>query len=79
MADLLYANDEKSKALKYYRIALRKEPSDQWAAYRIGQDAEAKESKEMFTRLEKDDSLLGRLAKTKIMEIDLLNKVKEVY
>jgi tetratricopeptide (TPR) repeat protein len=79
MADILYKNEEKNKALKYYRIALKKSPENEWAAYRVGNDSEEKESKKMFDRLKTADSLLGQLARTKIMEIDLLNKVKEVY
>ncbi len=79
MGDILLTNDEKSKALKYYKIALKKSPEDEWAAYRVGNDGEAQESKKMFDQLKTSDSMLGRLARTKIMEIDLLNKVKEVY
>jgi hypothetical protein len=33
----------------------------------------------MYGRLEKGDTLLSRLAKTKLLELDLLSKVKEVY
>jgi tetratricopeptide (TPR) repeat protein len=79
MADMLYTSDEKNKALKYYRIALKISPENEWATYRVGNESEAQESKKMFDRLKTADSLLGRLARTKIMEIDLLNKVKEVY
>ena len=79
MADMLYTNDEKNKALKYYRIALKKSPENEWATYRVGNDSDEKESKKMFDQLKTADSLLGQLARTKIMEIDLLNKVKEVY
>ena len=79
IADILYTNDEKGKALKYYRIAYEKKPEDEWTAYRIGHDGSMNESKEIFGRMEKGDTLLSRLAKTRLIEIDLINKVKEVY
>ncbi len=36
-------------------------------------------SKEMFSRLQKGDTLLNTLAKAKLMEINLMNKVEEIY
>jgi hypothetical protein len=33
----------------------------------------------MYGRLKKGDTLLSRLAKTRLLELDLLSKVKEVY
>jgi tetratricopeptide (TPR) repeat protein len=77
-ADILYTMD-KQGYLKYYRIAYEKIPDDEWAAYRVGRGMSMSESKDMFGKLEKGDTLLGRLAKTRLQEMNLLNKVKEVY
>jgi tetratricopeptide (TPR) repeat protein len=79
LADYLYAHNEKSKALKYYRIAYRKDPDNEWVMYRVGSDTDMPESKDMFARIEQDDNLLGRMARSKLMEMVLINKVKEVY
>ncbi len=79
LADILYANNEKSRSLKYYRMAFRKKPNDEWIVYRLGQGTRMPESRVMFSRLEQGDTLLSRLAKTKLLEMDILNKVKEVY
>jgi tetratricopeptide (TPR) repeat protein len=79
LADILYENNGRSKSLKYYRIAHNKNPDDKWAMYRVGRNAVMPESGDMFRRLEKEENLFGRLAKTKLMEIALVNKVKEVY
>jgi len=79
MADILYTRNEKNKALKYYKIALQKSPEDEWATYRIGSDGGSSESEKMFGQLQQSNTLLGRLAKTKLKEIDLINKMKEVY
>jgi hypothetical protein len=49
MADILYKNEEKSKALKYYRIALKKSPENEWATYRVGYESKAQESKKCLT------------------------------
>lgn len=79
IADILYTRDEKNRALKYYNIALQKSPGNEWAAYRVGQDGESGASQKIFGRLQQSDTLLGRLAKTKLKEIELINKMEEVY
>ncbi|HDH05523.1 MAG TPA: tetratricopeptide repeat protein [Nitrospirae bacterium] len=79
LADILYVNNKKNRALKYYRIAYRKNPADEWAAYRVGQGAGMPESKDMFRRLQGGDTMLSHLAKTRLLEMDLMNKVNEVY
>ena len=37
------------------------------------------ETSKMLSKLEKGDNLLSRFAKTKLMEINLLNRINEVY
>ena len=79
LADILYTNNEKTRSLKYYRMAFQKNPDDEWTVYRLGKGTRMPESRVMFSRLKQGDTLLSRLAKTKLLEMDLLNKVKEVY
>ncbi|HBH60530.1 MAG TPA: hypothetical protein DDX85_02060 [Nitrospiraceae bacterium] len=79
LADMLYANDERSKALKYYRIAYKMNPENEWVMYRLIQDADTPEAEDMFSRLQQGDNLYGRLAKSKQMEMSLMNKIREVY
>jgi tetratricopeptide (TPR) repeat protein len=79
LADIFYANNNRSKSLKYYRIAREKSPDNEWAMYRVARDSDTPEAEGMFSRLQKGDNLIGRLAKSKLMEITLMNKVKEVY
>jgi len=79
IADILYKNNEKGKALEYYRKAYALNPDDEWISYRIGRAESGTESKELYSKLDKGGSMLGRLAKSKLMEINLLNKVREVY
>ncbi|RJQ45401.1 MAG: AMIN domain-containing protein [Nitrospiraceae bacterium] len=78
LADILYDLNEE-KALEYYRASYEKDPGNEWAAYRIGTIVDMPETNELFGRLEKGDSLISRVAKTKLREINLLNKIDEVY
>ncbi|MBL7049361.1 MAG: AMIN domain-containing protein [Nitrospira sp.] len=79
LADVLYENSLQEKALKYYRVAFKKKPDDNWIAYRLGLGSKPDESKVMYEKLQKGNELLNRLAKSKLMEMSLLNKVDEVY
>lgn len=79
LADIFYVRGDGDKAVKYYRMAYKIKPDNQWVMYRLGRDTDMPEAADMFSRLQKGDSLYGRLAKTRLMEISLMNKVKEVY
>jgi len=78
LADILYDTDEE-KALTYYRAAYEKNPQDEWTIYRIGLIVDMPETSKMLSKLQNGDDLLSRFAKTKLMEIDLLNRINEVY
>ncbi len=79
LADILYENNEKKMALKYYRTAYSKDPADEWTVYRIAYLTGLPESKDMYRSIEKGDTLLSRLAGVRLMEISVMDKVKEVY
>ena len=76
---MLLEDNKMNRALRYYRIAYGKDPDDEWTVYRLGYGESMPESKEMYNRLQKGGSLISRLAKTRLMEIDLQSKVDEVY
>lgn len=79
LADTLHSNNQKSRALKYYKIAFRKDPDNEWIAYRMGRGLSGSRSEEIFARLENGDTMLSELAKSKLMEIHLMNRLEEVY
>jgi tetratricopeptide (TPR) repeat protein len=79
LADIMYTNNDRVKSLKYYKIAYQKNPDDEWTIYRMGRGIGTPGSKDMFSRLQKGDTTVSRLSKTRLMEMDLLNKVEEVY
>jgi tetratricopeptide (TPR) repeat protein len=78
-ADILYATDDTNKSLKYYRIAGEKSPENEWVMYRLARDTAMPGSEDILNRLQKGDNLFARLAKSKLMEMSLMNRVKEVY
>ncbi len=78
-ADILYANNDTNKAHKYYRIAGEKSPENEWVMYRLARDTGMPDAEEILNRLQKGDNLLARLAKSKLKEMNLMNRVKEVY
>ncbi len=79
LADILYSMGRRSQASKYIRKAYQKNPDDEWVMYRMAHDVDRSRSRDMFARLGSGNSLLSRLAKTRIMEMNLLNRVSEVY
>ncbi len=79
LADIFHGEKKYDKAMKYYRTAYKKKPEDEWVTYRIGRGSGRKESSEMFAKLEKGDSIVSQVAKIKLIEFDLIDKVKEVY
>jgi tetratricopeptide (TPR) repeat protein len=79
LADVLYANNDTDKAIKYYRIAIEKGPENEWVMYRLARDTGRPEAEEILKRLQKGDDVFARLAKSKLMEKNLINRVKEVY
>jgi len=79
LADILYAKGQKTTALKYYRTAYTKNPDIEWAGYRVGRGMGMPESEEMYVSLQKGSTVINQLAKSKLLEITLLDKVQEVY
>ncbi len=79
LGDILDASGRRTEAVKYYRIAHKKDPDDEWTIYRIGRSTGREESEKMYTMLQGGDSLLSRVAETELTGIHILNKVNEVY
>ncbi len=79
LADIMLMQGDSEGALKYYRIALKKKPDDEWTIYRIGRIVNGPESIDMFSRMPNNDTLLGRAAKAKVVELSLIKRMQEVY
>jgi hypothetical protein len=75
----LYAKNKKEEARLYYESAYRLEPENEWIIYRLGSGAGKNDALSMLTRIEKGDSIVSRTAKTKIMGINLVSKMEEVF
>jgi tetratricopeptide (TPR) repeat protein len=78
-ADLLYMGGDHVRSVKYYKLAHEKKPDDEWIAYRLGKGTGLSEAKKMFNQVGEGNTVISRLAKTKLLEINLLDKVEEVY
>jgi len=78
-ADVLYAHNDTDNSLKYYRLAGEKSPENEWVMYRLASDSGMPGSEDILNRLQNGDNLFTRLAKSKLMERALMNRVKEVY
>ncbi|MBI5056693.1 MAG: tetratricopeptide repeat protein [Nitrospirae bacterium] len=79
LADYYYDKEKDDKALAYYSLANEKNPDDEWAMYRLGSISDTEGKNEMLDKLQKGDSLVSRLAKTKLRGLSILNKIDEVY
>jgi len=76
IADILYALDRRKEASQYIKIAYQKNPSDEWLIYRI---AGIRQRGDLYTRLQGGNSLIAKVAKTKILELRLIKKMEEVF
>ncbi len=79
LADITYASGMDEKALYYYDMVYRKDPENAWALYRLGRGKKRPESENLYTQLRKEDNLFGEIARSKLMEMSLDDKVREVY
>jgi tetratricopeptide (TPR) repeat protein len=79
LADIIFKQGDSKRALKYYRMALKKQSDDEWTIYRIGRIVNRPESIDMFSKIQKNDTLISRAARTKIMELSLMERVEAVY
>ncbi len=79
LADILYNITEIDEALTYYKIAHENGIQDDWAMYRIGVNSDRTEAEQIFGQLQKSDSTLGHMAKAKQREMDIQNKLEEVF
>jgi tetratricopeptide (TPR) repeat protein len=79
LADVLHATNRKKDARTYYEIAYKLEPKNEWVIYRLGSGAEKSDALNMLGRIEKGDSIVSRAAKTKIMGMNLVSKMEEVF
>ncbi|MBI4848060.1 MAG: hypothetical protein HY808_05705 [Nitrospirae bacterium] len=79
LADYHYDKERDDRALSYYGTAHEKDPDDEWAMYRLGSISDTDGKNEMLDKLQKGDSLISRLAKTKLRGLSIINKIDEVY
>jgi tetratricopeptide (TPR) repeat protein len=74
LADIMHASGKTRTALDYYRIALAKEPNQDWVLYRIGSLTEGSEAEEMLRKVSRQDPTIAKLTEARLRELDLEKK-----
>jgi hypothetical protein len=86
LADALYENERQLDALRYYKITasmknLEKEPEGlannaDWANYMISRLSNEKESKEVLSRIQQTNGIMGRLKEAALKELEIEEMIK---
>ncbi len=78
-ADILHKHGKKRDSLKFYRAALKKDPENDWALYRIGGLTGKKEDKDILEKMTGDNDSFSNFAGTKLEELRIREKMAEVF
>lgn len=79
IGDINFENGKRKEALKFYRLALDKEPGNEWALYRTGILTEGPEAEALLRKAEKGKSALNNLSGAILREMDTSRKLTEVF
>ncbi|KJR42473.1 secreted protein [Candidatus Magnetoovum chiemensis] len=80
LARIYYKLGKKEEAVKYYKKILVKDPSNEWAAYRVALNiSDQTEAKRLIEKLSKTNTLLGNFAKELLKEPSIDKTMKEIY
>lgn len=75
LADALYGRGRTAEALRYYRLALQKEPENEWALYRAAGLSGEAAAEGLLGRLRRGGSAFSRFADGRLKEVDLARKL----
>ncbi|MBF0320909.1 MAG: tetratricopeptide repeat protein [Nitrospirae bacterium] len=78
MAENLYLIGKKTEAVYYYKQVLSKDPSNEWALYRIGTILRDAEGREAIKKLSEGNSPLSKFAKSIIQGQDVNKMLEEL-
>lgn len=78
LADILYEQDRTAEALNYYKLAMDKDPSNEWVLYRISAIGNEENEDNNLGKI-KNDLVLMRLANIKLKERDINRKIMEIF
>lgn len=77
LADILYEQGRTTEALNYYKLAMDKDPSNEWVLYRISTIENV--DNEDNNRKIKNDPILVRMANIRLRELDINKKTMEIF
>jgi tetratricopeptide (TPR) repeat protein len=78
MADIYHEKGKKKEALQYYQKALENDPLNEWALYRAGHLMAGEEGRTLLGRIKSENSLLGKMTKAGLKEIEIQKKLGDV-
>jgi len=78
IADILYGLSRGKEASQYIKIAYQKNPSDEWLIYRMARIRHGT-TDDLYARLQGGNTVIAKVAKTKIFELRLMKKMEEVF
>jgi tetratricopeptide (TPR) repeat protein len=75
LGDLYYAKGKKKEALHYYQKVLETDPLNEWALLRAGSLLKGEEAQKMLGKIRDEKSLVGKLAKSGLREMEIHKKM----
>jgi tetratricopeptide (TPR) repeat protein len=78
LADILYEQGRTAEALNYYKLAMDKDPSNEWVLYRISEIGNKDNEDNTLSKI-KNDPVLMRLSNIKLRELDINRKTMEIF
>ncbi len=75
LADIYHEKGKKKEALQYYQKALENDPLNEWALYRAAHLQSGEEGRILLGRIKSENSLLGKMAKAGLKEIEIQKKL----
>jgi len=78
LAHVLEELHREDESLYYYRLALQRDPLNEWALYRVG-SLDEREGKEILKKIKGEDPLIQNLAGEIMRELDIKRRLSEVF
>jgi len=78
IADILYMMGRDKEASGFIKIAYQKNPSDEWLIYRMARMRQGRAG-DMYGRLQNGNDIVAKVARTKVLELRVRERVREVF
>lgn len=79
LADIYYDTGRKKEALEHYRLALKKDPANEWGLYRTSLLSDSAGTEDMLRKTAKGRSSLDNMSNALLKEIEINKKLTEIF